>query len=398
MWVPRDAQEIEQAVRGGLLEETSSFDAKEALPAPKKNIDLAIDVAAMSTDGGLLLYGVGEDEEERLTRLTPIELAGSMDRISQIIGTSIAEVPYVEVRDHPSDGDKSKGYLTILVPQSARAPHQVIVGDDKRYYGRNAKGNRRLVEGEVARLYRRRIEWDQDRDALLVQAIQEARFPPHGELGYLHGFARPVAPDRIIWKRALAAAGGRRELQEALRKVAASTGPHRGYDPNLRGAANWRPQGADEWLFSTVPDTDALEEPDLAERAVDIRINVDGRGHLFCGRAGASRASGEIAIFEDLIAGNFAAFLGVMGKVYELGEYHGQVDLGGSVTGIRDGSSVSRSDFGGYGPGPYRADSYQRTEQVAASELLDPERVALRMLGPLFDATTGQEGYTPFAD
>ncbi|HVQ57459.1 MAG TPA: ATP-binding protein [Solirubrobacterales bacterium] len=395
--MPQDAREIEQLVQSGSLEETSSFDGKEALPAPKRNIDLAIDVAAMSTDGGLLLYGVGEDEQERLSRLTPIELAGAADRISQIIGTSIAEVPYVEIREHPSDANPSEGYLTILVPQSARAPHQVIVGDDKRYYGRNAKGNRRLAEGEVARLYRRRLAWEQDRDALLVEAIQQARFPPHNDLGYLHGFVRPLAPDRAIWERAIQTAGGRRELQDALRKVAASTGPRRGYDPDLRGAANWRQQGADEWLFSTLPDTDAREEPDRADQAVDVRINVDGRGHLFCGRAGARTRSGEIAIFEDLIAGNFAAFLGVMGKVYDLGEYHGQVDLGVSVTGIRGGTSVSKSsDFGGFGPGPYRADSYPRTDQVAAAALLDPEAVTSRMLDPFFEATTGQDHYNPF--
>jgi hypothetical protein len=397
MWVPRDAQEIEEAVKAGFLEETSSLDAKESLPTKKKNIDLAIDVAAMSTDGGLLLYGVGEDEQHRLTRLKPIELPGVSDRISQIISTSIAEVPYVDIQAHPLDDTPVRGYITILVPQSSRAPHQVIVGDDKRYYGRNAKGNRRLAEGEVARLYRRRLEWEQDRDALLVEAIQQARFPPHDDLGYLHGFVRPVAPDRVIWERAIQTAGGRRELQDALRKVAASTGPRRGYDPDLRGAANWRQQGADEWLFSTLPDTDAREEPDRADQAVDVRINVDGRGHLFCGRAGARTRSGEIAIFEDLIAGNFAAFLGIMGKIYDLGEYHGQVDLGVSVTGIRGGTSVSSSsDFGGFGPGPYGADSYPRTDQVAAAELLDPEAVTSRMLGPFFEATTGHDQYNPF--
>jgi hypothetical protein len=49
------------------------------------------------------------------------------------------------------------------VPQSSRAPHQVTVGGDLRFYGRAAKGNRILTEGEVARLYRRREEWEQNR-------------------------------------------------------------------------------------------------------------------------------------------------------------------------------------------------------------------------------------------
>ncbi|MDQ2762999.1 MAG: hypothetical protein M3Y22_05775 [Pseudomonadota bacterium] len=46
------------------------------------------------------------------------------------------------------------------------------------FYGRGATGNRRLAEGEIARLYRRREEWEQDREALLTQAIASAPFEP----------------------------------------------------------------------------------------------------------------------------------------------------------------------------------------------------------------------------
>jgi hypothetical protein len=56
MWIPTDTDEIEAAVTAGQIEETEAFDAKEALPATaKKNVALAVDVAAMSTDGGTLL-------------------------------------------------------------------------------------------------------------------------------------------------------------------------------------------------------------------------------------------------------------------------------------------------------------------------------------------------------
>jgi hypothetical protein len=52
MWVPESASEIENAAREGRIEETPSVDAKRELPAQGKNVELAIDVAAMSTDGG----------------------------------------------------------------------------------------------------------------------------------------------------------------------------------------------------------------------------------------------------------------------------------------------------------------------------------------------------------
>jgi hypothetical protein len=58
MWVPESVDALEAAARAGSLDETPSFDGKKQLPDPQKNASLAIDVAAMSTDGGVLLYGV----------------------------------------------------------------------------------------------------------------------------------------------------------------------------------------------------------------------------------------------------------------------------------------------------------------------------------------------------
>lgn len=195
MWVPGDAAEIEEAARLGQLEETSSFDAKAELPAQKKNADLAVDVAAMSTDGGVLLYGVAEDDNGAPTIPNPIGLAGASKRIDQIVATSIAEVPHAEVRTYPLVDDPTRGYLVVIVPQSARAPHQVIVGGNLRFYGRGPKGNRPLNEGDVARLYQRRLQWEQDRDSLLADAVQQAPFEPQDELAYTcTGSQDPLCP------------------------------------------------------------------------------------------------------------------------------------------------------------------------------------------------------------
>ena len=394
MWVPQNAAEVEEAVGAGNLEETASFDGKECLPGRKRNVDLAIDVAAMTTEGGVLLYGVGEDEQGRLSLLRPITLAGVADRIDQIVATSIAEVPHIEIKEHPlSEGDT--GYISVLIPQSPRAPHQVTVGDDRRYYGRGAKGNRRLNEGEVGQLYQRRLEWQQDLDTLLAEAVEEARFPPHAELAYLHAFARPVVPDRLIWERALSVTGGQLELQGALRDAGDKAIVRNPL--SSRVAPNWRRQEADEWLFSTLPDVDALKEPERADQAIDIRVNRDGRGHLFFGRAGARANAGSIVIFESAIAGSFASFLAIMGRLYELGGYHGHVDLGLSVTGIQGGLSVGRLDsFSSVST--YRADAYPQTTGLSATELLDPRGVARALLQDLFEVTTGRDGYDPFED
>lgn len=65
MWIPESAAEVEEAACRGDLEETHTFDAKAALPTAKKNHDLAVDVDAMTVDGGSLLYGLGEDQNKR---------------------------------------------------------------------------------------------------------------------------------------------------------------------------------------------------------------------------------------------------------------------------------------------------------------------------------------------
>jgi hypothetical protein len=179
------------AIEAGDLVETASFDAKAALPAKGKSKDLAIDVAAMANDGGTLLYGVGEDENDRPTIPQPFRLAGARERVDQIVRTSISEPPDIQVRELPTDEDASLGYLVIAVPPSPRAPHMVTVGKEYRYYGRGDTDNVLLTEGEVARLYERRQRWEVDRDAMLDEAIFSAPIEPHEDFAYLHVVARP---------------------------------------------------------------------------------------------------------------------------------------------------------------------------------------------------------------
>jgi len=82
---PTSEQEIVAAIEAGHLIEKASFDAKAALPTQNRSKDLAKDVAAMANNGGILLYGVGEDEHGRPTVTQPFKLAGTRERIDQIV-------------------------------------------------------------------------------------------------------------------------------------------------------------------------------------------------------------------------------------------------------------------------------------------------------------------------
>lgn len=374
---------------------------RRSFPRVKKNADLAVDIAAMSTDGGVLLYGVAEDDNEVPTIPNPIAVAGVGERIGQIVATSIAEVPYIDVRPYPLVEDPTRGYAAVVVPQSARAPHQVTVGGDLRFYGRGAKGNRRLTEGDVARLYQRRQQWEQNRDVLLDEAVRQAPYEPQDGLAYMHGFTRPVVPDRSIWERAIEAASGRGELLMLLAKAAASARPREGYDPNLRAGVNWRRHGADEWRMTSNISRE-YGDPKSARYTVEARINIDGRGRLFSGRVGevisrGAEERGDLILFESMIAGQLASFLAAMGELYRLGRYYGQVDVGFVATGLRGGvGSKSRDQFGFYDTA-YDAETYPRHERVAAAELGHPEQVAGPMLRHLMEALTGR-AYDSFAE
>jgi hypothetical protein len=127
MWRPTDEQSIVRSAEGGDLQESHSFDAKAELPPPgrRKNRDLATDVAAMTVDGGTLVYGVGEDNEGRPTVAGPIPLVGQRERVDQIVQTLISEPPRIEIEAIESADDPSRGYIVVSIPPSPRAPHQV---------------------------------------------------------------------------------------------------------------------------------------------------------------------------------------------------------------------------------------------------------------------------------
>jgi len=395
MWLPRDASELEAAVERQQLQETPSFDAKEALPPSKKNISLAIDICAMTPEGGQLLFGVAEDDQERPTVLKPIELVGVRERIDQVAQTSIAEPPIIQVAAYPLDDDPARGYVLVTVPQSARSPHQVTVGKEFRYYGRGETGNRILTEGEVARLYARRERWDVDALAVLKEVIAVAPFAPTDEPGHLHAFARPVVPDRAIWERGTAE--GRDQLFSRMRSAAASAPPRTGYAPAIgRIGPNWRRRGADAWTLDSSADS--------PKDAIRVNVNIDGHGSLFCGRAADMAEPNympndgpEPILMEVVVAGNLAAFLALMGEYYDSASYVGMVDVGAAVTGIQGARSLHRWNGGGFDRGQYDAPTFSRTARVPATRLRnESEVVTMVLIRDLMDASAG-DGYNPFA-
>lgn len=399
MWIPNDAAEIERAAQAGEMPETPSFDAKADLPQPKRNADLAKDVAAMATDGGVLLYGVSEDDNGSPAIPSPIALAGVAERIDQIVAMSIAEVPYIEVREYPTADDPSVGYVLLVVPQSDRAPHQVTVGSDLRFYGRGAKANRPLTEGDVARLYERRQSWSVDREKLLDETVAGSPIPSTDGLGYIHAFARPVVPDQSIFERAAEMAGGRQGLHQRFLNVVNATTLRGEYGPSLERASFWRRYDADTWRLSTThPDDQDYGTPDSITSSVVADVDLDGHGRFFCGRATDTRINSPTdppQIIEVVIAGNLEAFFALMAAVYNDAGYHGQIDVGVALTGIRNARS-ERASRGLSAARGYPSPAFRRHRRVVASQLAAADTTSSVLLRDFFEATTGIQGWDPF--
>lgn len=392
MWMPTSAEEVERAVCAGEVEEGPSFDAKRELPTtPKKNDEVAKDVAAMATDGGVILYGVDEDEDERPAILAPIELVGAAERVALIVSTSIAEVPHIETRPLPCADDPLRGYLLVIVPQSPRAPHQVTVGKDLRFYGRHDKTNRILSEADVARLYERRGRWQRDREMTLATVIANSPYEPREKPAFVYAFVEPVVPDQGLWQRAERAVGDRRQLQRELSEALNRAVPF-GYGPTLRSSGHqWMRHGADAWRISTSPYEPAKDPSDLA----DLEVNVDGRGRTFNGRGSAGLQDGTQVIFEELIAGTAAGFFALTAALYERAGYHGHVDVGVAITGLKGaygGGSRGRFGFEGHA---YAAERFTNTARVSAAELAFVQDRTRDLLGRFFEASGG-DGYDPF--
>jgi hypothetical protein len=279
MWVPMSETELRQALATGTLRETATFEAKSALPPAGKNRDLAKDICAMTVDGGVLVYGIGGPDRTRPDTLTPVVLAGAPERIDQVAQTSISEPPNIEIHDFPAASTEGMGYVVVAVPASPRAPHMVTLDGDNRFYGRGATGNRKLTEGEIARLYQRREQWEIDREQWLATAIDEMPFAfdqPTAHVGPMLVMVRPTAAPAEMLRRAAAAAAAAAAttiedfLQEEFLPQARKADPYPDQgSPGLGDAFQVGRSGADIWLLRR--DTDAT-----LERQAYTRLSAAG--------------------------------------------------------------------------------------------------------------------------
>jgi hypothetical protein len=152
-----DTNAIQSAIARGIREDFD-LDWKEAHYPRNKNRDMAKDVAQLAnTFGGIIVLGVKE-RNGRADASTPVALGDDQERrvrevVTERIRPFLPGITFRSIETSPG-----AGYLIIVVPQSADAPHAVLE-DNKAlsYLVRDGTKSRWLSEYEVAGKYRDRF-------------------------------------------------------------------------------------------------------------------------------------------------------------------------------------------------------------------------------------------------
>jgi hypothetical protein len=148
VWTPKTWESVEGLM--GFASETPSLDFKRQLGTPE---DIAGDIAAMTVNGGVLLYGIGEDKKTVVaSEVLPVQLAGAEERLRNIAGSRISPQPDFTVEAVADPSDPTRAVLAVVIPASGLAPHQA----NGRYPCRRGTTTDYLEEREVERLYGQR--------------------------------------------------------------------------------------------------------------------------------------------------------------------------------------------------------------------------------------------------
>jgi hypothetical protein len=395
MWHPRSADELVKAIEAGALpHEAAGFDVKAQLPVPKASGDIAVDVAAMATDGGVIIYGISEDKAVMTFGISPVDLAGVRERISDVVAAHVRERIEFSVHLLPLADDPAKGFVVVDIPASLRAPHMVETKNEYRYYGRVAGGNAMLTEAQVALLYDRRQKLEAESHQALDAAIAAALpllAPRPGFRGHLHLVAHPLLSDRWLRRRAWPGDDGL-ELGAAVINAQAAIHFRTPRQPEIVDVMDHAHNQPTFDGFAIVNPPAPGTSPVSADRRVSrIEVLDDGTTRYFHSAVAIKREDPALyEIMDSAIAQITAHFVELAGCLLDAGKYHGPVDVFAAVIGAGGACSA---DWSGRGPAaPFEVsvvpgDDYRSQVRMPSTRLVaEPCEVAMALLARLLRA------------
>jgi hypothetical protein len=385
MWVPRAYAEIDQAI--GSAEETTQLDFKQELG---KSRDIAKDIASMTIDGGVLVYGVKEKNGVAVA-ITPVPLSGTVERIQQIADSAVHPPPAIEteaVKANPGDGE---GVVVVVVAASPLAPHMA----NDRYPARSGTTTRYLAELEIERLY------EQRRGLAVAGETREplgAFMPPEGvsppatvfrekAVGTLRIFVEPVVAQRHPHGASLRLplAESVRFASETLAKLVSAKDSDSQLLAQLR---QWEPRGTLGWKSGHAAETFA----DLEHAVVLCAATYTHSGDFSFEVSTVIDINGRRCAWEYLWALEAMAALAFTGSFYGGISGVSFVDVDLNLMNL-EGAIATKAFKGAYSSHGWRevADAnYIESRRFAVAEFAkDPSDATRELLDRLFASFLG---------
>jgi hypothetical protein len=398
-WTPKAWSDVVDAAAGGLLDETHWVDLKQELPAGKRrhNTDLAIDLASLAVDGGMLVIGM-EDDDGRAGNVCGVELAGLEDRVDDVARGKVRPPLVVHPREIPDPDRPGWGCLLVHVPPSGLAPHMV----DHVYYGRGHRANIRLGDEQVRAILDQRSRGRADVVAELQRmADRDPLSAEQRQFGHLYVLAQPeIAIDEALVEL-LAGSDTVRVIHQMLKDIDRDR-PWKGFPLDVLelGLQNRRAEGL---AIASYSPHDGLPPE---QRLLELVVREDGGIRLTCGRGtepspGGWPVSGKptMAMLVIRVLGlayAVAALAGRLGDQYAA--YQGQWRIGLRIDRLRGVVPVDRVAGGSFGPGnPYTDEEYERITSASTDELIDaPQLVVEHLVAPLLRGLGIESRYLPY--
>jgi len=145
-----------------------------------------------NSDGGVLLWGIETDKEERACKMKPISSVVDFEaRLKKSLVNSVQPfVDNVKIESILQSSDSRDGYVKVLIPRSEKTPHRAMLAD-REYFRRSTEGFYRLEHFDLEDAFGRRPH-----PVLVLQLrlIPRPGEDPHEELSFcLRNDGRSIA-------------------------------------------------------------------------------------------------------------------------------------------------------------------------------------------------------------
>jgi len=203
---PLTEQMIDAAIAQGLVE-SDQLDWKKQLPNQRefKTSDIVKDIAALANaSGGILIFGVREEQKAAAGRVDAGDLDEGYERTIQSVSYSAISPPVLGVRSYKIPVGGSDQLAAIVVPASTEKPHLIFDGNKQlfsaplRVNSDTQWMNERLLEAS----YRARFESSRrgrERLEALYHDLADS-FDPRQNAVFV-GAARPIAERPLARRR-----------------------------------------------------------------------------------------------------------------------------------------------------------------------------------------------------